>query len=245
MPDIERTETGLVAVLIPCCNEEATIKQVVTDFHDALPYARILIGDNNCTDRTVQNAKEAWEDVEIVPCPVQGKGAAVRTLIRYLYADRYVLVDGDGTYPASCADNLLYASRINDLMAIGMRELTGENNGIVHRFGNAFLNAAVSLRCRSRTLDCLTGYRVLPGWLAKAFAERSTCNGFEIEAELTMFCLLNNLPDAVVPCPYYPRPANSPSKLHAVRDGLKILKTIITYKNPGLPEEARRHQWKP
>ena len=48
-----------IAVLIPCYNEEKTIKKVVEDWKKELPEATIYVYNNNSTDRTVEIAKEA------------------------------------------------------------------------------------------------------------------------------------------------------------------------------------------
>ena len=47
-----------IAVLIPCYNEEKTIKKVVEDWKKELPEATIYVYNNNSTDRTVEIAKE-------------------------------------------------------------------------------------------------------------------------------------------------------------------------------------------
>ena len=48
-----------IAVLIPCYNEEKTIKKVVEYWKKELPEATIYVYNNNSTDRTVEIAKEA------------------------------------------------------------------------------------------------------------------------------------------------------------------------------------------
>ena len=46
------------AVLIPCYNEELTIKKVILDFKKALPKADIYVYDNNSTDNSYEIAKD-------------------------------------------------------------------------------------------------------------------------------------------------------------------------------------------
>lgn len=45
-----------IAVLIPCYNEELSIKQTVTDCRKYLPTADVYVYDNNSKDNTVQVA---------------------------------------------------------------------------------------------------------------------------------------------------------------------------------------------
>ena len=45
-----------IAVLIPCYNEEKTIRKVIEDYRRALPEATIYVYNNNSTDRTAEIA---------------------------------------------------------------------------------------------------------------------------------------------------------------------------------------------
>lgn len=48
-----------IAVLIPCYNEEKTIRKVVTDWKKELPEAVIYVYDNNSSDKTGEIAQKA------------------------------------------------------------------------------------------------------------------------------------------------------------------------------------------
>jgi glycosyltransferase involved in cell wall biosynthesis len=89
-----------IAVLIPCCNEEAAIGRVVRDFRQALPEATIYVYDNNSVDNTVEEAARA--DAVVCHERLQGKGNVVRRMFADIEADIYVLVDGDATYRSWC-----------------------------------------------------------------------------------------------------------------------------------------------
>src|SRR6201989_2409901 len=93
------------AVLIPCYNEEAAIAKVVTDFKRVLPDAVAYVYDNNSKDRTVEVARAAGAVVRTEP--LQGKGNVVRRMFADIEADIYVLVDGDDTYDATCAPEMV------------------------------------------------------------------------------------------------------------------------------------------
>src|SRR5947209_20557879 len=92
------------AALIPCYNEESTIAEVVHQFRAELPNAHIYVFDNNSTDRTAEEAKRAGAIV--LPVTRQGKGYVVRFMFEQVDADVYVMVDGDGTYPAASVHSL-------------------------------------------------------------------------------------------------------------------------------------------
>ena len=82
-----------IAVLLPCYNEAATIKKVVTDFKQALPEAVIYVYDNNSTDDTVKLAKEAGAVIRHEY--KQGKGNVIRRMFREIDAEVYVMADGE------------------------------------------------------------------------------------------------------------------------------------------------------
>ena len=94
-----------IAVLIPCYNEELTIKKVVEDFKLSLPEATIYVYDNNSKDNTAQIAKDAG--AVVIPEYKQGKGNVLRSMFRDIDAECYLMVDGDDTYPADEARKLV------------------------------------------------------------------------------------------------------------------------------------------
>jgi glycosyltransferase involved in cell wall biosynthesis len=214
-----------IAVLIPCYNEEAAIAGVIADVQRALPTATIYVYDNNSTDETGSMATAAGAIVRAEP--LQGKGNVVRRMFADIEAEAYLLVDGDGTYDAESAtlmvDRLLRESLD---MVNGARVATTEcayRPG--HAFGNKLLTRAVAIIFGNRIRDMLSGYRVLSRRFVKSFPALAT--GFEIETELTVHALELRLPIAEIDTPYRERPAGSKSKLRTVRDGLRILKTIL------------------
>ena len=94
-----------IAILIPCLDEELTIGGVIEQFRKELPQAKIYVFDNNSTDHTVERARE--KGAVLLRERRQGKGCVVQSMFREINADIYVMVDGDGTYPASSVHVLL------------------------------------------------------------------------------------------------------------------------------------------
>ncbi len=214
-----------LAVLVPCYNEALTIAAIVRDFQAHLPQATIYVFDNNSTDGTAQIARAAGAVVRNVPA--QGKGSVVRRMFADIEADAYIMVDGDDTYDASVAPQLV-ARLLNEGldMVVGNRVSTEQaayRPG--HRFGNAMLTGCVSLIFGRTFTDILSGYRVFSRRYVKSFAAHSA--GFEIETELTVHALALRMPVAEVSTVYKARPEGSVSKLNTYRDGLRILSTIF------------------
>jgi glycosyltransferase involved in cell wall biosynthesis len=154
---INKPSVKKVAVLVPCYNEELTIAAIVRDFRACLPQAQIYVFDNNSTDDTVQIARAAGAHVRLVPA--QGKGSVVRRMFADIDADAYVIVDGDDTYDASVAPQLVEQLMRDGLdMVVGNRvssEAAAYRPG--HRFGNAVLTGFVSFIFGRTFTDILSG----------------------------------------------------------------------------------------
>ena len=94
-----------IAVLIPCYNESKTIYKVVSDFKKELPEADIYVYDNNSTDGTADIAVKAGAILRNEYR--QGKGNVIRSMFRDIEADCYLMIDGDDTYPAENARDMV------------------------------------------------------------------------------------------------------------------------------------------
>jgi len=210
-----------IAVLIPCYNEEIAIGSVVRDFRAAFPGSPIYVYDNNSRDRTVAVATEAGAIVRRES--LQGKGNVVRRMFADVEADIYVMVDGDDTYHAASAPDLVRLLLDEQLDMVNAARVTDVQAAYRsgHRFGNLMLTALVTFVFGKRTADMLSGYRVFSRRFVKSFPTLVT--GFEIEAELTVHALEMRMPIAEVATPYKDRPEGSVSKLSTFKDGFRIL----------------------
>ena len=214
-----------VAVLIPCFNEAVSIAAVVEDFRRALPVAAIYVYDNNSTDGTAERALAAGATVRRER--LQGKGHVVRRMFADVEADAYVLVDGDGTYDADDAARLVAALFAERLDLVNGRRVSEAEAAYRpgHRLGNRVLTGLVRLVFGSRFSDILSGLKVFSRRYAKSFP--GLARGFEIETELTIHALELDMAVAEADIAYRERPIDSPSKLNTVRDGIRILATIV------------------
>ncbi len=218
------TEGLEIAVILPCFNEAAAIADVVRDFKRALPGATVYVYDNNSNDDTAAVAVAAGAVVRHEP--MRGKGNVVRRAFSDVEADVYVMADGDGTYDAKCAGELvaLLCDRQLD-MVVGARHddsTAAFRRG--HRFGNLMFNKAIAWLFGDRFRDVLSGYRVFSRRFVKSFPALSA--GFEIEPELTVHAIQLRMPVAEMPTMYSVRAEGTESKLRTYRDGLRILFTI-------------------
>lgn len=216
---------GKIAVLVPCHNEAAAIAGVVRDFRRYLPAATVYVYDNASTDETAQVARDAgaWVYSE----PLIGKGNVVRRMFADVEADIYVIVDGDGTYDASSAPRLIEYLVTHRLDMVNCARVSSEIGAYRpgHRMGNRLLTGLVARVFGNRVSDVLSGYRAMSRRFVKSFPALS--GGFEIETELTVHALELRAPIGELSAPYISRPRGSSSKLHTLRDGLRIFRLIV------------------
>lgn len=215
-----------IAILIPCFNEELTISSVVTDFRNVLPQAKIYVCDNASTDNTSKLAEKSGAIV--FHEKIRGKGNVIRRMFSDIEADIYIMVDGDNTYEARKSEEMVDVLINSNLdMVVGVRK-TSNSDGEYRRghvFGNWMLTKSVSLIFGSGFSDMLSGYRVMSRRFVKSFPIMS--KGFGIETEMTVHALQIGASYAEEDTIYNSRPKGSESKLSTVKDGIKILGTII------------------
>ncbi len=216
-----------IAVLLPCYNEASTIAKVVTDFRAALPEADIYVYDNNSTDGTAQVAQQAGAIVRHEP--VQGKGNVIRRMFREVEADCYLMADGDDTYPAEQARQMVSPILEEHVdMVIGDRLSSTyfeQNKRPFHNGGNRVVRWLIRRFWHTDIHDIMTGYRAFSRTFVKNFPVMS--GNFEIETEMTIHALDRRFLLREVPVAYRDRPQGSVSKLNTFSDGISVLKTIV------------------
>lgn len=216
-----------IAVLIPCYNESKTVEKVIKDFKKALPNAVIYVYNNNSTDNTAELAKKAGAIVRHEYR--QGKGNVIRSMFREIDAKCYIMVDGDDTYPAE------YAGQMAEEILNGKADMViGDrlsstyyqvNTRPMHNMGNRMVCTVINFLFRSHIRDIMTGYRAFSWEFVKSFPVLS--KGFEIETEMSIHTLDKNFRLTEIPVEYRDRPEGSMSKLNTIRDGMRVLKTIV------------------
>lgn len=216
-----------IAVLIPCYNEEKTIRKVIKDFKQVLPEAKIYVYNNNSNDATVEIASE--EGAIVRNEYMQGKGNVIRRMFREIDAECYLMVDGDDTYPAECACEMVerVLERKVD-MVVGDRLSSTyfiENKRPFHNLGNTLVRKSINVLFKSDIKDIMTGYRAFSYQFVKSFAVLS--KGFEIETEMSIHAVDKKMFIENVIIDYRDRPQGSESKLDTFSDGFKVIRTII------------------
>lgn len=227
-----------VAVIIPAYNEELTIKEVILDFwgyqkKENYDY-KIYVIDNNSKDKTNQFAKQTYAEHEIsgevMFVKRQGKANAVKHAFQKIDADVYIMIDADCTYWAEDVDKFIDPILNDDMdMVIGDRMSTGhyadENKRAFHGFGNSLVKNMINYIFKAKLKDIMTGYRGFSRRLVKNYP--ILCEGFELETDMSIFCLEHKFNVIEVPIKFTDRPDGSFSKLNTYSDGIKVIFTIL------------------
>lgn len=216
----------IIAILIPCLNEEQSIRKVIRDFRAELPEAEIIVFDNGSTDRTAEIAAE--EGATVYFEKRRGKGFVVQAMFQKVEADIYVMVDGDDTYPSERAKTLIQPVIMNQAdMVIGSRILNGHRSEFhwINLLGNLLFQRLINFIFRTQLTDILSGYRCMTRAMVKRLP--IFARGFDIEAELTVKALERGYRLKDVAVDLRPRMSGSHSKIRIVADGIKILTMIF------------------
>ncbi len=215
----------VVAAIVPCYNEAVAVSAVISELRRSVPGIEVYVYDNASTDATAEVARASGAVVRREP--QRGKGNVIRRALADVEADIYLMVDGDDTYKASAAPELIAVLLDGGYdQVIGVRvaeEAAAYRSG--HALGNRFFNAAVSRIFGYPVNDMLSGFRVFSRRFVKSFPAVSKT--FEIETELTIHAVNNRMPQAEVPVGFRDRPAGSVSKLRTYHDGIRILRMIL------------------
>jgi len=215
--------SGLISVLIPLYNEEAYIAEILSRvMAAALPagYAReVVIVDDGSTDRSAEIAERVcarYPDLIrfIRLAKNRGKGAAVRVGMAAARGEFCVVQDADLEYHPR--DFLKLVAPLVDGSAdvvYGSRFMNSRKPALYfwHSVANYLLTWLCNLCSGLVLTDALTGYKAFRTSLVKTLPLR--CDGFAIEAELTMKLAKRGARFVEVPIGYEGR---------SYRDGKKV-----------------------
>lgn len=219
-------------IMLPCYNEEITIKKVILGCHDILPNADIWVCDNNSDDLSYKIIQDICRDnswVHFLEEKRQGKGNAIKKIISHADGDIYLMIDTDDTYDIHDLPAVQDKIATGYDMVLGNRFADNENDKnsrLFHKTGNKCAIWLMKTLYHSKAIsDPLTGLRGFSRQFIKNIEIQS--EGYELESEFNIYALKNHYKITSVPTTYKNRPDGSFSKLNTVKDSLKIVKWII------------------
>lgn len=232
--------TPRVSVVIPALNEARNIPHVFA----ALPHDlhEVILVDGHSTDGTAAVARRLRPDVRIVLQTRRGKGNALACGFAAATGDIIVMLDADGsTDPREIPRFVETLVESGADFAKGSRFAPGggtEDITVIRRLGNRILSGTVNFLYRTGYSDLCYGYnafwrRCLPafaldhsGTVDVAPGERKPWgDGFEIETLLHVRAASAGLGVVEVPS-FEKNRLHGRSNLHAVQDGMRVLRTI-------------------
>lgn len=235
-----------LTVVIPARNEAPNLPYVFARLPRDID--EVILVDGGSVDGTVEVARELWPTVRVVQQTRTGKGNALACGFAAATGDIIAMIDADGSTDPAEIPRFVEALLDDGDFAKGSRFRAGGASFDItplRRLGNGGLNGIVNLLFGTRFTDLCYGYNAFwrrllpvlelpdPALPRPADGRKLWGDGFEIETLINIRIAADDRRIKEVPSTEYPR-IHGESNLDAVRDGLRVLRTIVS-------EFGRRH----
>ena len=214
-----------VSVVIPTLNEAQNLHHVLPRIPSWID--EVVLVDGRSTDRTVEVAKELWPGLLVVEELRPGKGAALRRGFAEASGDILVMLDADGSMDPGEIRSFVGALAGGADFAKGSRFCHGGGTADMEwyrKFGNFCLTRLVRFGFGGRYSDLCYGYNAF--WRDAIESLALDADGFEIETLMNIRALRAGLIVTEIPS-YESKRVHGTSHLDTVRDGWRVLKTIL------------------
>jgi glycosyltransferase involved in cell wall biosynthesis len=224
-----------VSVVVPAMNEAENLPHVFATLPQWID--EIVLVDGNSTDDTVAVAKRLRPGLRVVQQRGKGKGDALATGFAACTGDIIVMIDADGSTDGHEIIQFVGALVTGADFAKGSRYASGgasDDLTFTRSLGNKVLTKLVNRMYGTRYTDLCYGYNAF--WARHLDVLNLDCAGFEVETLMNIRAARAGLRIQEVPSHERCR-IHGESNLRAVRDGLRVLKTIFREwrRKPGMP----------
>jgi len=219
-----------ISVVIPALNEAANLPHVFARLPSSVD--EVILVDGHSSDDTIAIAQSLLPSVRVILQDGRGKGDALACGFAAARGDIIVMLDADGsTDPAEIPAYVMPLLQGADFSKGSRFTDGGGSTDItpVRALGNRFLNHVVNALYGTRYTDLCYGYNAF--WADVVPTINVTCNGFEVETLINVRVAKAGLTVVEVPSVEHER-IHGASKLRPVRDGLRVLRTIIRERLP-------------
>jgi glycosyltransferase involved in cell wall biosynthesis len=224
-----------VSLVVPALNEARNIPWVFEQIPACVD--EVILVDGDSSDATVPMARHCLPAVRFVRQNGPGKGNALRAGFLAATGDNLVMMDADGSMSPTEIPHYLHFLQNGYDFVKGSRFVEGGGSldiTTIRRLGNQMLLAAVNRLYHASLTDLCYGFCAF----RRSFLDQLDLHatGFEIETEMIVHALRSGLRIAEVPSLELPR-RNGRSNLHAITDGRRVLRTLIS-ERPGAHSSA-------
>ena len=223
-----------LSIIIPCFNEEATIKEILNKIKKQNEFQKeVIVIDDFSKDRTrwiLENELKDEIDQLILNTNNYGKGYSIRKGIEKATGDIILIQDADLEYDPNDYGKLVnpIKNKVADVV-YGSRFLGGGETRVLyfwHTIGNKFLTLLSNMFSDLNLTDMEVGYKVFKADVLKDL--RLEENRFGFEPEITAKIAKKNLRIYEVSISYFGRKYNEGKKI-TWKDGFSALRCIIKY----------------
>jgi glycosyltransferase involved in cell wall biosynthesis len=238
-----RVPLPTISVVIPTLNEAANLPHVF----DRLPSCidEVVVVDGHSIDDTIAVARTLRPDARVLLQDGRGKGNALACGFAAATGDVIVMLDADGSTDPAEIPLFVEALMAGHDFAKGSRFMPGGDSADItpiRRLGNLALSWLVNVLFRTRYSDLCYGYNAF--WRHCLPYLHVTCSGFEVETLINIRVARARLSVAEIPSIEYERLFGE-SNLKAVRDGLRVLRTIVTERLRRRRTPSNPDAWRP
>lgn len=228
---------SVLSVVIPCYNEERTLRRCVErvlEIADDSLSLEIIIVDDSSSDRSLLIARELEREhreiVILVHAKNQGKGAALRTGFQKATGDFVAVQDADLEYNPSDLKKLLVPLIEGEAdVVLGSRFLAGGAHRVLyfwHYLGNRFLTLLSNMFTDLNLTDMETCYKVCRREVIQAIDLKEDRFGFEPEIVAKVAHMRLRIFEVGIS--YHGRTYAEGKKI-GVKDGFRALYCIFRY----------------
>jgi len=225
-----------VSVVIPTLNEAENLPHVLPRLPAGLH--EVILVDGHSTDGTIEVARRLRPDVRVVAQSGRGKGNALAAGFAAATGDIFVMLDADGSTDAAEIPRFVAALCNGADFVKGSRFAQGGASSDItftRRVGNWALNTLVNTLYGTSYTDLCYGYNAF--WARCLPYMRVDCDGFEVETLINVRIAKGGL--VIHEVPSYERDRiHGRSNLHAVRDGVRVLRTIARERRSTRPRRS-------
>lgn len=219
------TPLPTVSVVVPTFNEAPNLEWVLPRMPDLV--TEVVVVDGGSSDGTRDVARRLRPDALIIDHPRRGKGNALATGFAASSGDIIVMLDADGSADPEEIPIFVGALLAGHDFAKGTRFSAGGGSDDIttfRRLGNTCLVLLVNLLYGTQYTDLCYGLNAF--WRRCLPDVAPECDGFEVETFMNLRSAKAGLRVGEVGSFEFRRRFGM-SKLHSVRDGSRILRTIV------------------